>query len=72
MVKEKRFSIYFLQEVHSTNETEPYWHPEWGYSTILTTFSKSRASVAILFNNNFQFQILKHFATPKGGLLLQT
>ena len=70
MVKEKRFSIYFLQEVHSTNETEPYWHPEWGYSTILTTFSKSRASVAILFNNNFQFQILKHFADPEGRFII--
>ena len=48
----------------STNETESYWHSEWGYSTICTTFSSSRAGVAILFNNNFQFQILKHFADP--------
>ena len=38
-----------------TNETESYWHSEWGYSTIFTTFSSSRAGVAILFNNNFQF-----------------
>ena len=43
MVKEKNFFFNFLQEVHSTNETEPYWHSEWGYSTIFTTFSSSRA-----------------------------
>ena len=67
----KKFSIYFLQEVHSTKETERYWHSEWGYSTIFATFSSSKAGVAILFNNNFQLQILKHFANPKGGLLLQ-
>ena len=46
MVKEKK-KFNFLQEVHSTNETEPYWHSEWGYSTIFTTFSSSRAGVAI-------------------------
>ena len=38
-LKRKKFCIYFLQEVHSTNEIEPYWHSEWGYSTIFTTFS---------------------------------
>ena len=69
-LKKKKFSIYFLQEVHSTKETEPYWHSEWGYSTIFTTFSSSRAGVAILFNNNFQFQILKHFADPEGRFII--
>ena len=71
MVKEKKFAIYFLQEVHCTNETEPYWHSEWGSdSTFFTTFSSSRAGVAILFNNNFQFQILKHFADPEGRFII--
>ena len=45
-LKKKRFSICSLQEVHSTNETEPYWHSEWGYSTIFTTFSSSWAGGA--------------------------
>ena len=58
--------------MHSTKETEPYWNSEWGYLTIFTTFSSSKAGVAILLNNNFQFQILKHFADPEGGLLLQS
>ena len=71
MVKEKNILFFFfLQEVHSTKETEPYWHSEWGYSTIFTTFSSSRADVAILFNNNFQFEILKHFADPKGRFIV--
>ena len=52
----KKFN--FLQEVNSTNETEPYWHSEWGYSTIFTTFSSSRAGVAMQCSTtifNFQF-----------------
>ena len=56
--------------MHSTKEREPYWHSEWGYSTIFTIFSSSRAGVAILFNNNFQFQILKHFADPEGRFII--
>ena len=43
---------------------------EWGYSTIFTTFSSSRAGVAILFNNNFQFQIQKQFTDPKGRFII--
>ena len=59
--KKKNFSIYFLQEMHSTRETEICWQSEWGYSTIFKNFSSSRAGVGILFNNNFYFQILKYF-----------
>ena len=66
MVKE----FFFSQEVHCTKEREPYWRSEWGYSTIFTTFSNSRAGVAILFSNNFQFQILKYFADPEGRFVI--
>ena len=69
-LKKKKFSIYFLQEVHSTSESEPYWRSEWGYSTIFTTFSSSRAGVAILFNNNFQFQIQKQITDPEGRFII--
>ena len=69
-LKKNRLSICSLQEVHSTNETEPYWHSEWGYSTIFTTFSSSRAGVNIMFNNNFQFQILKHSVDPEGRFIV--
>ena len=73
MVKEKKSALFtFCQRCIqcSRNETESYWYSEWGYSTICTTFSSSRAGVAILFNNNFQFQILKHFADPGGRFII--
>ena len=69
-LKKKNFSIYFLQEVHSTRETEICWQSEWGYSTIFTIFSSSRAGVGILFNNNFYFQILKYFVDPEGRFII--
>ena len=69
-LKKKKFSIYFLQEVHSTTETEICWQSEWGYSTIFTNFSSSRAGVGILFNNNFYFQILKYFVDPEGRFII--
>ena len=61
---EKKFN--FLQEVNSTNETEPYWHSEWGYSTIFTTFSSSRAGVAMQCSTTiFNFQFWNILPTPK-------
>ena len=58
-LKKKQFSIYFLQEVHSTKKSGIYCRSESGYSTIFTKFSSSKAGVGILFNNNFQFKIQK-------------
>ena len=69
-LKKKQFSIYFLQETHSTNESGIYWRSEWGYSTIFTEFSSSKAGVGILFNNNFQFNILKCYTEPEGRFII--
>ena len=56
--------------MHSTRETEICWQSEWGYSTIFTKFSSSRAGVGILFNNNFQFQISKYLVDPEGRFII--
>ena len=69
-LKKKQISIYFLQETHSTNESGIYWRSEWGYSTIFTEFSSSKAGVGILFSNNFQFNILKCYTDPEGRFII--
>ena len=69
-LKKKQFSIYFLQEVHSTKKSGMYWRSEWGYSTIFTEFSSSKAGVDILFNNNFQFKIQKCLTDPGGRFII--
>ena len=68
--KKEKFSIYFLQEVHSTRETEICWQSEWGYPTIFTNSCSSRAGDGVLFNNNFHFQILKYFVDPEGTFII--
>ena len=66
----KKFGIFFLQEVHCTNEKEQLWSSEWGFSAIFSSVSSSSAGVCILFNNNFQFEIKKQFSDPGGRFIL--
>ena len=40
-LRNKKYSVYFLQEVHSSKETEKLWSAEWGY----TVMFKTRAAV---------------------------
>ena len=71
-LKLKSFAIYFLQEVHCTQEKENWWTSERGFSAIFSSFSSASASAGacIPFNNNFKFQILKQFSDPEGRFLI--
>ena len=55
----KKYSIYMLQEVHCSQENSHLWATEWGYKSVFSSFSSSKAGVSILFNNNFDLQIMK-------------
>lgn len=68
-LRNKKYSVYFLQEVHSSKETEKFWLAEWGYRGLFSNLSSSRAGVCILFNNNFPFEILKYFSDPEGRFI---
>ena len=62
----KKYSVYFLQEVHSTEQTSKLWANEWCYNAIFSHCTSSKAGVCIPFNNNFSFQILKQRSDPDG------
>ena len=66
-LRNKKYSVYFLQEVHSSKETEKLWLAEWGYRGLFSNLSSSTAGVSILFNNNFSFEIQKYFSDPQTG-----
>ena len=68
-LRNKKHSVYFLQEVHSSSETEKLWLAEWGYIGLFSSLSSSRAGVCILFNNNFAFEILKYYSDPEGRFI---
>ena len=52
-LKSRNYSIYFLQDTHSTDREEKYIRAQWGYECFFNNFSSQSKGVAILFNNNF-------------------
>ena len=69
-LRNKRQSIYFLQEAHCTEQNVDLWRSEWGYEALFSCCSGSSAGVAILFNNNFNLDILKTFSDPSGRFII--
>ena len=59
-----------LQEVHCSEGTMDIWTCEWGYKALFSGCSSSKAGVCILFNNNFNLQILKVFSDPNGRFII--
>jgi len=64
-LKCKKMSVYFIQEAHCTEDNIHDWRAEWGYQALFSCCSSNKAGVAILFNNNFSFQLLKAYTDPK-------
>ena len=58
-----------LQEVHCSEETLHLWASEWGYKSLFSSFSSSKAGISILFNNNFDFQITKTYSDKSGSYI---
>lgn len=69
-LRSKKFSIYLLQEVHCSEKTSHLWSSEWGYQSLFTTFSSTKAGVGILFNNNFEIKIIKNFIDVEGRYII--
>ena len=69
-LRAKDFSLYMLQEVHCTENTNPVWSAEWGYQAIFSNYTSNKAGVCILFNNNFNFQIEKVFIDPRERFII--
>ena len=66
----KKYGIFFLQEVHCTKEKESLWTSEWGFTAFFSSFSSASAGVCILFNNNFQFEIIRQFSDQEGRYII--
>ena len=41
-----------------------------GFSAVFSSFSSASAGTCILFNNNFEFQILKQLSDPEGRFVI--
>lgn len=60
------FSIYLLQEVQCSGKTKDLWTTKWGYTDFFSSFSSTKVGVGILFNNNFELEIMKNYIYLSG------
>ena len=58
-LEQKKYSVYFIQEMHCTEDNKNHWPAEWGYLALFSCCTSKKAGVAILFNNNLTCQISK-------------
>ena len=68
-LRRKKFSIYVLQ-VHCSEIAIPVWSVEWGYKTIFCCCTSAKGGVAILFKNNFDFQLKRTYVDPNGRFII--
>ena len=61
---------YILSKKPIVRKTIYDWRAEWGYQALFSCCSSNKAGVAILFNNNFSFQLLKAYTDPKGRFII--
>ena len=69
-LRSKHFSIYLLQEVHCSEKMKHLWAAEWGYKCLFSSWSSTKAGVGILFNYNFELQIIKSDIDPGGCYII--
>lgn len=66
----KNHSVYFLQDTHFTTNEEKYIRTMWGFECFFSNFSSQSRGVAIMFNNNFEFQVHKIHKDETGNKLI--
>ena len=69
-LRKKNYQIYMLQEVHCSENTIAVWSAEWGYKTLFSCCTSARGGNAILFNNNFNFQLQRSYSDPNGRFII--
>lgn len=69
-LRQKKYSIYLLQDTHFEKKLEPYISAEWGYQCYFASFNSNSRGVAVLFNNNFEFKVKEVYKGEDGNSLL--
>ena len=69
-LREKTFSLYFLQETHSTVNDITCWNNEWDSKAIWSHGTSNSKGTAILFHSKFDCSIIKSVADPNGRYII--
>ena len=65
-LREKKFSLYFLQETHSTVNDVKCWNNEWGAKAIWSHGSSNSKGTSILFKSKVPFSIVNSIVDTNG------
>ena len=69
-LRQKKYSVYFLQDTHFSSKIEQQIRAEWGYECIFSSNNSRSRGVAILLNNNFDFKIEKTIKDSQGNYII--
>lgn len=69
-LRNRKYSIFFLQDTHFEEKMEPYILSEWGYEGYFSSHASNARGVGILFNNNFEFKIKRVYKGNGGNSLI--
>lgn len=56
-VKNKKYNIICLQDVHINDKMEDFVKNEWGYNAYFSSYSTNSRGVMTLINNNFEQKV---------------
>ena len=68
-LKQKQFSIYFLQDTHFTDSDYSQVRAFWGYNIYFSPGRSDARGTAILINNNFEHRIIDSLQDKDGNFV---
>ena len=69
LLRSKSYNIYCLQDTHFTCDAEKDIRSMWGFECYFSSYSSNSRGVSIMFNNNFEFKVLKEKRDIHGNYL---
>ena len=69
-LRQKNYSIYFLQDTHFEKNKEKQVRAEWGYECFFASFNSQSRGVAILMNNIFDFKVKDVISDTHGNYII--
>ena len=69
-LKQKKHSIYLLQDTHFTEKEEKYIRTQWGYDCYFSSFSSQSRGVSTMLNPNFEHKVTQVKKDNEGNKLI--
>jgi len=69
-LREKKYNIFCLQETHFTKQLENIVTSKWGYKVLFNSTASNAKGLAILINNNFEYELHNEYSDPEGDFMI--